>query len=40
MLLVGNKIDLVEQREVRKEDGVELAEENQIAFMETSAKDA
>jgi small GTP-binding protein len=26
MLLVGNKIDLVELREVRKEDGIELAE--------------
>ena len=39
MILVGNKIDLNESREVTEEMGYELAEKNQIEFFETSNKD-
>ena len=39
MILVGNKIDLNELREVTEEMGYELAEKNQIEFFETSNKD-
>ena len=39
MILVGNKIDLNESREVTEEMGNELAEKNQIEFFETSNKD-
>ena len=37
--LIGNKIDLEEQREVSYEEGKNLAEENNLLFFETSAKD-
>ena len=40
MLLVGNKADLVEQREVKTQEGIDLAQANGIAFLETSALDA
>ena len=39
MILVGNKIDLNESREVTEEMGYELADKNQIEFFETSNKD-
>ena len=39
MILIGNKIDLNESREVTEEMGNELAEKNQIEFFETSNKD-
>ncbi len=38
ILLVGNKIDLEEDREVSPIDGKEMAEKNNCYFMETSAK--
>eukprot|EP00347_Sterkiella_histriomuscorum_P001773 403370738 len=37
VLLVGNKIDLKDKREVRKEDASQFAQEQGIAFIETSA---
>ena len=37
LVLVGNKIDLVKQRKVTMEEGKNLAEENGMAFYETSA---
>ena len=36
--LVGNKLDLDDRREVPTEDGQKYADEEQIAFIETSAK--
>lgn len=38
MVLVGNKVDLEEEREVPKADGEALAGEFSVPFMETSAK--
>lgn len=38
MILVGNKIDLVEDREVSPEEGRELAEGLSLSYIETSAK--
>ena len=38
MILVGNKSDLEEEREVRKEEGQDLADKYAINFFETSAK--
>ena len=38
IFLIGNKIDLTEQRKISKEQGEELAEEFKIPFFEASAK--
>ena len=38
MLLVGNKIDLEESREVNKETGSKIAEDIGIVYVQTSAK--
>ena len=38
LILVGNKIDLEEERKVNKEEGQKLADENKILFFETSNK--
>lgn len=38
LILVGNKIDLEDQRDVSREEGEKLAEELGITYMETSAK--
>lgn len=37
-VLVGNKTDLEEQREVSFEEGEQFAKENQMLFLESSAK--
>ena len=37
-ILVGNKSDLIEQRQVSKERGKQLADSYGIPFIETSAK--
>ena len=39
ILLIGNKNDLDDKREVRKEEAETKAQKNKFAFMETSAKD-
>jgi len=39
VIIVGNKADLEEEREVKKEDGEKLAKELSAVFLETSAKD-
>lgn len=39
-ILIGNKSDLNEKREVKTEEASTFAEKNGIAFIETSAKDA
>ena len=38
-LLIGNKSDLEEQRQISKEEGKEFAEINGMEFFETSAKE-
>ena len=38
IFLIGNKIDLTDQRKISKEQGEELAEEFKIPFFEASAK--
>ena len=38
MIIVGNKIDLEEMREVKKEDGVKIGKYYEIDFYEASAK--
>lgn len=38
-MIVGNKIDLDEQRTVSKQRGLDYAESKKIAFYEVSAKD-
>ena len=39
MILLGNKIDLEDERKVFKEDGEDLANEYKIDFFEISNKD-
>ncbi|MCQ2820557.1 MAG: hypothetical protein MJ252_25105, partial [archaeon] len=39
VVLIGNKIDLEEQREVNKEDAENYAKDNDMIYWETSAKD-
>ncbi|KAM0019485.1 putative small GTPase, P-loop containing nucleoside triphosphate hydrolase [Helianthus debilis subsp. tardiflorus] len=39
IVLVGNKSDLVNSREVEAEDGRSLAQQEDLCFMETSAKE-
>ena len=38
-MVLGNKCDIEEQRQISKERGETIAKENGIPFMETSAKD-
>ena len=38
LVLIGNKDDLEEKREVKKKEGEDLAKENEIAYYELSAK--
>ena len=37
VMLIGNKCDLADQREVKIDDAAKFAQENNLAFMETSA---
>ena len=39
-ILIGNKKDLEDQRQVKYEEGKELADKNNLLFLETSAKTA
>jgi len=39
IILIGNKVDLADKRQVADSDGQKLAEEHKIPFFETSAKD-
>jgi len=39
ILLVGNKTDLKDRREVKREDAAAYADQHQLAFIETSALD-
>ena len=39
-MVIGNKTDLVDQREVTTEAGQKFAEKNKIGFLETSAFDS
>jgi GTPase SAR1 family protein len=38
-MLVGNKTDLKDQRDVSEEEGREFAKKSSLLFIETSAKD-
>jgi GTPase SAR1 family protein len=38
-MLIGNKIDLIDERKVSKEEGEALAEKLSIPYFETSAKE-
>ncbi|ODV85912.1 hypothetical protein CANARDRAFT_185919, partial [[Candida] arabinofermentans NRRL YB-2248] len=40
MILVGNKCDLIDERQVSKEEAIDLASRLDCAYIETSAKDA
>ena len=40
IMLVGNKSDLEHKREILTEDGLAYAKENNLLFIETSAKTA
>ena len=37
IIIIGNKCDLEDQRQVNKEQGEEKAKNSEVAFMETSA---
>ena len=37
-VLIGNKCEMAENRQVTTEEGRNLAEENEMTFLETSAK--
>ena len=39
ILLVGNKTDLKDKREVRKEEAANFADQHHLAYIETSALD-
>lgn len=39
-MLIGNKSDLSDSRQVNTDDAAKFAEENSLAFMETSAATA
>ena len=39
MILIGNKCDLTEVRQITKEEGEQLAKDNGFPFMETSCKE-
>jgi GTPase SAR1 family protein len=39
LILIGNKTDLNQYREISYEEGAKLAEENNMNFIEISAKD-
>ena len=39
LIIVGNKCDLTEVRQITKEEGEKLAKDNGFSFMETSCKD-
>ena len=39
MIIVGNKCDLTEEREISKEEGEKLAKDNGISFIEISCKE-
>jgi GTPase SAR1 family protein len=39
VMLVGNKVDLEEMRSVSTQDGINLAQREDLLFFETSAKD-
>ena len=38
-MLIGNKVDLQEERQVMYDEGAKLAKEHSVYFMETSAKE-
>lgn len=38
IILVGNKMDLADQREVSYQEGADFAKRNNLIFFETSAK--
>ena len=38
IILIGNKVDLAEQRQVTTQEGIEFARRNKLIFFETSAK--
>ena len=39
IVLIGNKIDLINERKISREEAIKVAEEHKIKYFETSAKD-